>query len=104
MEERRGLHVVGIVAENGGRLTAAGVPRPPVAPELDYSLRQMNDGAINVYDGLGLEVGCIVPWSAELNVCSGAIKTSFASVLRFNYPLIVGHFCPCFKSGQAVFS
>lgn len=58
-----------------------GSPQHPVGPVLDYSLRQMNDGAINVYDGLDLEVGSIVPWSTELNVCLGAIKTSLSCIL-----------------------
>lgn len=82
---------------------SGGFPRHPVGPVLHYSLCQMNDGAINVYDRLDLKVGSIVPWSTELNVCLGAIKTSFVSVLHLNYRLIVGHFCPCFKSRQAVF-
>lgn len=86
-----------------GAQLSRGFPRHPVGPALDYSLCPMNDGAINVYDGLDLEVGSIVPWSAELDVCLGAIKTSFVSVLRFNYRLIVGHFCPSFKSRQVVF-
>lgn len=98
MEKQRGLNVVGIVTENGGCLTVLRIPSASLGPVLDYSLCQMNDGAINVYDGLDLEVGSIVPWSTELNICLGAIKTSFVSVLHFNYRLIVGHFCPCFEN------
>ena len=66
---------------------------------LNYSLCQMKDATINVYDWLGIEVWIIVSRGIELAVCLRAVKTRrcLAIVMHFNYHLIVwlcreGHF------------
>lgn len=42
---------------------------------LNYSLCQMKDATINVYERLGVEVWVIVSWRIELGVCLRAVKT-----------------------------
>lgn len=75
-------------------------PQRKLISMLNYSLCQMKDATINVYDWLGIEVWVIVSWGIELDVCLRAVKTKhcLAIVMHFNYYLIVrlcreGHFC-----------
>lgn len=75
-------------------------PQQKLISMLNYSLRQMKDATINVYDWLGIEVWVIVSWGIEPDVCFRAVKTKhcLAIVMLFNYRSIVwlcreGHFC-----------
>lgn len=62
---------------------------------LNYSLCQMKDATINVYDWLSIEVWVIVSWSIEPDVCVRAVTTKhrLAILMHFNYHLIVW-LCP----------
>lgn len=75
---------------NGGSITLTASQLKPIST-LNYSLREMKDAAINVYEWSGIEVWVIVSWGIELGVCLRAVKTARgpAIVARFNYHSIV---------------
>lgn len=74
-----------------GAKRSPGSPQDPLPTALSHSLCRIKDAAINVYGWSDLEVGVVVLWRSEPNVCFRAIKTSVVFVLHFNYRVIVGH-------------